>query len=142
MSFKRGKQTAINDDGSDDETSTQNEDQQRDLKETLIRKQRSATEFSGKAEKASQNKKRSYSTSTGKEDSDDETKEDNDSDYSVSPITPGSDVMSMHSEDTQIGGEKKTLINRKGFEKVALHLKLLLLKNFWLFRRNLKLTLI
>ena len=48
----------------------------------------------------------------------------------------------MQSEETYIGDDRKALINRKGFAKIALHLKLLLLKNYWLFRRNLKMTLI
>jgi hypothetical protein len=49
---------------------------------------------------------------------------------------------SMMSEGSNVGGNRKKLINRKGFSKMMMHLKLLLLKNFWIFRRNLKLTLI
>jgi hypothetical protein len=47
MSFKPGKQTAINDDGSDDDdVSFGGKTQSMDLKETLIKKPRSATEAS------------------------------------------------------------------------------------------------
>ena len=53
------------------------------------------------------------------------------------------DDQSRQSEEpAMIGGDRKSLINRKGFTKVTMHLKLLLLKNYWLFRRNLKITLI
>ena len=81
MSFKRGKkQTAINDEGGsdDDSSSLLSDDQQTDLKENLLRKNRSATEFSGKVKKA---KQRSYSTSSGNN----QESEDNNSDYSESP---------------------------------------------------------
>ena len=98
MSFKPGKQTAINDDGSDDDDiSFGGRSQSMDLQENLIKKGRSATETgSGKAKKENPTKKRSYSTSTGKAESD-QSSIDNDSD---SPQTPVIDGMSMYSEDT------------------------------------------
>jgi hypothetical protein len=47
MSFKPGKQTAINDDGSDDDdVSFGGKTQSMDLQETLIKKPRSSTEAS------------------------------------------------------------------------------------------------
>jgi hypothetical protein len=54
--------------------------------------------------------------------------------------TSMSDISS--SDGSSIGGSRKKLLNRKGFSKFIMHLRLLLLKNYWLFRRNLKLSLI
>ena len=51
-------------------------------------------------------------------------------------------ISDTSSEGSMIGGNRKKLMNRKGFSKFIVHLKLLLLKNYWLFRRNLKISLI
>lgn len=68
------------------------------------------------------------------------------SDYGGSASDSGSDsnssISDTSSEGSMIGGNRKKLMNRKGFSKFIVHLKLLLLKNYWLFRRNLKMSLI
>lgn len=57
------------------------------------------------------------------------------SDYSTSSMSDASD-------SSMGGGTKKKLIKRKGCDKFWLHFKLLTSKNYWIFRRNLKLTLV
>ena len=49
---------------------------------------------------------------------------------------------SSQQEGSAIGDERKMLINRKGFTKFMMHYKLLMMKNYWIFSRNKKLTLI
>lgn len=46
------------------------------------------------------------------------------------------------STEDGIGGSRRKLINRKGFSKFSMHLKLLLMKNYWIFRRNIKITMV
>jgi len=73
-------------------------------------------------------------------------KTDESSDDGGSASDSGSDsnssISDTSSEGSMIGGNRKKLMNRKGFSKFIVHLKLLLLKNYWLFRRNLKMSLI
>mmetsp|Transcript_291 Transcript_291/g.319 ORF Transcript_291/g.319 Transcript_291/m.319 type:complete len:105 (-) Transcript_291:2564-2878(-) len=42
--------------------------------------------------------------------------------------------------ESSSGGDSPKLIRRKGCQKFSMHLKLLLMKNFWLYRRNMKIT--
>ena len=83
---------------------------------------------------------RSRSTTQDETSDSDDGKGSNDS-SSDSGSAGGSDS-SQSSEGSLIGGSRKKLTNRKGFSKFMVHLKLLLLKNFWIFRRNMKLTII
>ena len=50
--------------------------------------------------------------------------------------------MSDASGDSIGGGTKRKLIRRKGCDKACLHFKLLTSKNYWIFRRNIKLTMV
>lgn len=54
----------------------------------------------------------------------------------------GSSFSSGGSAGSNFGGNRKELIQRKGLSKYKIHLELLLKKNYWIFSRNLKLTMI
>lgn len=102
------------------------------LKESLIHSEGEETKIDGK-------RRHSSTTDVDSDTSSDDGRLSQGSDESGNS---GSSLSSGGSVGSNFGGNRKELIQRKGFSKYRLHLELLMKKNYWIFSRNLKLTMI